>query len=1065
MWVIFPPEPPLSGFLHAVFSPNLTEFGLNSNPCNADSDGDTMPDGWENTYKACVNILAGDSLLDGDTDSLSNKAESTLGSNPCSADTDGDGMEDGWENSYDCVDILVGDSLLDADTDGYTNLQEFQQASDPCVFTDLTPPVITIVEPQDGMTTNPTISIHITYSDVGLGADTTTLMVYHNDVDITPTLTVGETSATGSVSGSGEGGNLIRAYIEDLAGLSAEDSALVLVESGLPPVIWFVTPQDGQTVYTNTPYIRIEYEDPGSSGVNPATVVILLDGLVDLTANFMVTAGFAEWWSTAESSDYFSNGWHTLEAWAEDYYGNLSSPATVTFLVNFSGTNPVIVSLAPDFTVGGDTITITGMNFGNTVEALFPGTLGPVAADSVWVHSSTEMVAKVPGSVISGKVSMRNLLIVSSFVVPVSSNTVEFTYGLPYAYITNRVSNQVAVLDYTTPFTFEKFVAIGAGTNPYAADVTPDGRYVFIVNRGTTSVTVLDVLDDHTVEKTFTLNCNTPPTPANPESIAISPDGSRAFVGSASSKVISVIEIRKVVENSLTGAQVCQNAVSHISRPEGSSAFRDLEFSPDGQRVLVATNSTVAAGGNILSIDSLRYYMIDENSSNTYLTLQPTAAFQLTEPNARVNPVAVGFLYQRLTEAGNPWWGSLIVNLTTSADLDEDSVLLRLQLLPAPITLNHFDIVDTNKPGHPICYGGVEIAISPLEDRAFIGFNYSNNLGFLENLALADANSIEAATAARSGCPPTCSGPGIREVAYTPYLDKVIATIWWNTAAESKVRILDASTANIPPGKVGTITTGIYDMPQNSNIIGPEGIGVWPHFDRDGDKISDLIEAANAFTSFLVSGNTVYLNPVVAESNTIIANIGQPVGTYTTGSLRNGILLPEEGIGFRHFYGGDPNHDYDHWGTLQLVKMLEAVGREWNQSHPEGPRISIGDLSKRLGGGGFGHDSHYNGKDVDVRYVLDGSTMEGPMDFCNGQACNHTPFPQNYNQSRSQELVNLFIKLGASLIIVDPATGIPTSNVVTIDGNTAGDDPCGDWVNNKCDGGRGHSHHFHVRIP
>jgi len=69
-----------------------------------------------------------------------------------------------------------------------------------------------------------------------------------------------------------------------------------------------------------------------------------------------------------------------------------------------------------------------------------------------------------------------------------------------------------------------------------------------------------------------------------------------------------------------------------------------------------------------------------------------------------------------------------------------------------------------------------------------------------------NANEFEKRPSKRAGCPPTCTGPGIREVAYTPYLDKVIAPIWWSNQANSQVMILDA--AAVPPGSTGTIPGG-----------------------------------------------------------------------------------------------------------------------------------------------------------------------------------------------------------------------------------------------------------------
>ncbi|OGP56020.1 MAG: hypothetical protein A2V67_13835 [Deltaproteobacteria bacterium RBG_13_61_14] len=1015
---------------------NKAESTLGSNPCNADTDGDTMPDGWENSYAACVNLLVGDSLADGDGDTLSNLTEYNLGSNPCSSDTDGDGMEDAWEVNYSsCVNLLVGDSLADPDTDGYTNLQEYQNGYDPCIFTDVTPPIITIVEPPDGMTTISLISIHITYSDIGLGADTATLMVYHNDVDITPTLTVGETSATGSVTGVYEGGNLIRAYIEDLAGLSAEDSALVLIESGLPPVVNIVSPLDGQAVGTNTPYFRVEYYDPGSSGVDPGTLVILLDGQ-PVTEKFNTYFDFAEWWVTFE--DRLSPGPHTLEVWIEDYFGNVSSHEIINFTIYPSGMNPNIDTISPDFTVGGDDVVIAGTDFGNTVAVYFTGTLGRVKAE-ILSAGPTSITATVPGSVITGEVYVENT--VNNW--PVASNLQPFKYGLPYAYITNRGSHRISVYNYmedTFPATFYPGDTTSSPT-PYQADVTPDGHWLLVANRATTRVAVIDTLTN-TIKKMVPLNCKTP-TPGNPESLVISPDGSRAFVGNYN-KVISVIELRKALDPELTGTTLCQQAVTNKLYSDGTSGFRDLDISPEGKTLLIVSNGT-SADGRILSVDIGRYYLTDDNWNSLYLdhSYFPSGS---GVPNANIGPYGVAFLPQSYTlDVENPW-RSLVVNYGSASYRTQDALVLRVLYDVAPVpdlTSEDIIIVSTLIIPHPDCQNCSDVAVSPQGDRAFLGCYYTNNLCMAENLTNYSNNEVRAATAAVTG-----TGAGIREVAWTPYRNKVLAAVWFNTMAGSKLMVLDSDSVSVADG--GTIKTNYYSTIAGNSvnqIFGPEGIGVWPHFDRDGDKISDLVEAVNYQGIFRENETIDYLDPTVADTVSSFPNPGMPIG------MIGGFRLPDEGIGYRHFYGIQLDYNKgDNWGTLRLLQIIEAVGREWNLQHPEGPRFSIGDMSWRKGGSmcwgpGGGppcHTYHRTGQDADLRYMRDDGS-EANYTFTNIPP---DPPVAGYSQPLTQELVDLFCKFGATGIYAD---------LQGRDGLTA---PPGCPMIPTA----GHDNHFHIRI-
>ncbi len=105
-----------------------------TDPNNPDSDGDSMPDGWEVTYSLAVNPLDPD---DGDDDyepdGLSNSNEYWAGTNPENADTDGDSMLDGWEFLYtNAVSPTNGsDGIGDYEPDGLNNSNEHVYGTNP----------------------------------------------------------------------------------------------------------------------------------------------------------------------------------------------------------------------------------------------------------------------------------------------------------------------------------------------------------------------------------------------------------------------------------------------------------------------------------------------------------------------------------------------------------------------------------------------------------------------------------------------------------------------------------------------------------------------------------------------------------------------------------------------------------------------------------------------------------------------------------------------------------------------------------------------------------------------
>jgi hypothetical protein len=225
--------------------------------------------------------------------------------------------------------------------------------------------------------------------------------------------------------------------------------------------------------------------------------------------------------------------------------------------------------------------------------------------------------------------------------------------------------------------------------------------------------------------------------------------------------------------------------------------------------------------------------------------------------------------------------------------------------------------------------------------------------------------------------------------------------------------------------------------------LGPEGIGVWPHFDRDGDKISDLMEAVNvAYRDWNA------FDPTVANLNVISFS---QIQVGDTGSLVGGVVLPEEGIGYRHFYGLDPYPNSDNWGTLRMLQIIEAVGREWNLINKEGPRISIGDISFQNGGqmcwgpggGPPCHDWHQMGRDADLRYMRD-----------DGSEANYTFPDPHYSQSLTDELVKLFCKYGVTEVLADLDPNYPEENrsgLVSSPGCTITPTT-------------GHANHFHIKI-
>lgn len=113
--------------------PTPASLSFTVNYTSPDSDSDGLPDDIENVYCTDSNVpdTDNDSISDGVEDANHNGVVDTGETNPCNADTDGDGMPDGWEVDNSLDPLVEDDASEDSDGDGYNNLAEYQKNTDP----------------------------------------------------------------------------------------------------------------------------------------------------------------------------------------------------------------------------------------------------------------------------------------------------------------------------------------------------------------------------------------------------------------------------------------------------------------------------------------------------------------------------------------------------------------------------------------------------------------------------------------------------------------------------------------------------------------------------------------------------------------------------------------------------------------------------------------------------------------------------------------------------------------------------------------------------------------------
>ncbi len=110
------------------------EYQLDTNPVNPDTDGDTLPDGWEVAYAWPTNTLNpgvfSGAMIDSDRDDVPDLIEFQRGTRPDLADTDGDGLSDYQEMFVYRTDPLKQDT----DGDGISDAAEVTAGTDPLLL-------------------------------------------------------------------------------------------------------------------------------------------------------------------------------------------------------------------------------------------------------------------------------------------------------------------------------------------------------------------------------------------------------------------------------------------------------------------------------------------------------------------------------------------------------------------------------------------------------------------------------------------------------------------------------------------------------------------------------------------------------------------------------------------------------------------------------------------------------------------------------------------------------------------------------------------------------------------
>ena len=188
------------------------------------------------------------------------------------------------------------------------------------------------------------------------------------------------------------------------------------------------------------------------------------------------------------------------------------------------------------------------------------------------------------------------------------------------AYVTNGASSSVSVID-TAADAITATIAVG--DRPSAVAVTPDGNFLYVM----TGSGVIDVVD--TALRTVVASISIGST----GDIAISPDGSRAYVAAGLVYIIDTVTntvVRSFVPETASISGIANNASSVVFSPDGSRAYVGVYtfdttvnagFSAGGSVVLIDTASESITGAiNLFALPGL--IALTTDGSRAYVTIQ-----------------------------------------------------------------------------------------------------------------------------------------------------------------------------------------------------------------------------------------------------------------------------------------------------------------------------------------------------------------------------------------------------------------------------------------------------------
>jgi YVTN family beta-propeller protein len=156
----------------------------------------------------------------------------------------------------------------------------------------------------------------------------------------------------------------------------------------------------------------------------------------------------------------------------------------------------------------------------------------------------------------------------------------------PFAYVTNFGSpNIVSVINAATNTVV---ATVQVGINPSAVAITPDGTHAYVANAASNTVSVIGTATNMVVATVPVGNMGI----KNPQGVAITPDGTHAYVTSTASNTVTVIATATNTVVATVPVGINPSAVAIT--PDGTDAYVTDEGSNTVSVIATANNTVVA---------------------------------------------------------------------------------------------------------------------------------------------------------------------------------------------------------------------------------------------------------------------------------------------------------------------------------------------------------------------------------------------------------------------------------------------------------------------------------------